>query len=94
MRKGTAIFLCALFLLIVLSSVAFMAAEADHDCDGEHCPVCLTIRFLRGMARSAFAVRLFVCSVVFAAVCLRIRPSSDARKADRALIRLKVKLSL
>lgn len=31
-------------LLLVLVSVSFLAAEADHDCAGEDCAVCACIR--------------------------------------------------
>lgn len=37
--------LCGVFLLVsILFSSLFVVAEADHDCVGEDCPVCLQIQ--------------------------------------------------
>ena len=35
--------LVVVFGLIILGSIAFSAAEADHSCSGEDCEICLTI---------------------------------------------------
>ena len=43
-RRIAAGFLGLLILAAVLFSVFYIAAEADHDCTGEDCPVCLCIR--------------------------------------------------
>jgi len=37
--------LCAAFLLaVVVFSSAFVTAEADHDCTGQDCPICLEVQ--------------------------------------------------
>ena len=37
--------LCAAFVLTILAfSSVFVAVEADHDCDGHDCPICLEMQ--------------------------------------------------
>ena len=43
-RRIAAGFLSLLILAAVLFSAVFIAAEADHDCAGENCSVCVCIR--------------------------------------------------
>ena len=40
MRKTLAVIVSILMIFTVLFSVLFIAAEADHECEGEHCHVC------------------------------------------------------
>lgn len=42
-RAGAALLSCALALTVLLSCL-FVAAEADHDCEGDGCPVCELIQ--------------------------------------------------
>ncbi|MBQ6552504.1 MAG: hypothetical protein IJL83_02685 [Clostridia bacterium] len=84
--------LAVVFALAVALSLVFIAAEADHDCSGEDCPVCELLALCRGVLRGVLAAA-FVC---LAAAALRTAAlSRSARSALRAAITpasLKVKL--
>ena len=72
-----------LLLVLVLFSALYPAAEADHDCCGEHCPVCACIRqcgdllrgFGLGKASLTFsaAAAVLVFSAAFPAVTAVLR---------------------
>lgn len=59
-QEFTARFLCAIFCFAMAFSVFFIAAEADHDCTGDRCPVCaeiaLCVTLLQTAAAAAAAV--------------------------------------
>ena len=63
-------------LLALLLSAFYVAAEADHDCTGEDCPVCALIHLCENLLRSFAAVILM--AAVFAAA---LQLSSAARFA-------------
>ena len=42
-KRIIAILLAATVLFVMLYSALFIAAEADHDCVGENCPICYQI---------------------------------------------------
>ena len=66
-KRIGALLLCVGLVLVLAVSAAFVAHEADHDCSGEDCPICLiianTIRLLRmpGLAAAAL-LSLFLLS--------------------------------
>ncbi len=43
-HRTLALLACAAFLIVTLFSVLFIVKEADHDCIGEGCPICVCIR--------------------------------------------------
>ncbi len=57
-----------MMLMIVLFSAFYIAAEAEHDCCGEDCPVCVCIRqcenILRGVADGTAAQLSFIVPVL------------------------------
>lgn len=61
-----ALLVAALVLAAMLFSTAYIAAEADHDCTGEQCPICYQIsicqnilkQFTSGATATALAVAL------------------------------------
>ena len=61
-----------LMLLIVLLSVAFLVAEAEHDCVGEDCPVCEQIRQCENILRQfgCAALALLVSALIAGAAFL------------------------
>ena len=89
-----AILLAAAVLFVMLNSALFIAAEADHDCAGEHCRICFQLRVchnaLKTLSLAASAAALAVtlsytlCCSVFA--CAAASPSNT-------LVSLKVKLT-
>ena len=77
-RHAIVMMLCAVMLLFLFVSSAYIAHEAahPHDCTGEHCPVCQFIAQLEQLRRS-FGAAL----VALAALCL----APIARRSMRAL---------
>ena len=67
-KRITAALLGLLILAAALFSVAFLIAEADHDCAGENCSVCVCIRicteFLTRQRQKAFVVAETVLPVL------------------------------
>ena len=77
-------------LVIVLFSASFIAAEADHDCSGDDCPICAciqqcenTLRQIGSCAVGQSAVIipaiLFFISVLFSA-CIYRQETPVSRK--------------
>ena len=71
-KRSAAFLLGVLLLSVMLLSAAFLAAEADHDCTGEDCPVCacmqLCERTLHNLSDGAALQAAVVVSVIFALV--------------------------
>lgn len=59
--------LCAVMLFTLLFSVAFIAAEADHDCSGAGCSICLEIKAcvntLRFQSAAVAAAGILICEL-------------------------------
>ncbi len=90
-KRIIATVLAVVFALAVALSLVFIAAEADHDCSGEGCPVCELLALCRGVLRGVLAAA-FVC---LAAALRTAALSRSARSALRAAVTpasLKVKL--
>ena len=64
-RRITVIIITALIALAMLSSAAFIAAEANHDCTGEDCAVCCAIsacvNIFKSLTAAFTAVAAGVC---------------------------------
>ncbi len=54
--------LCALLAAALLFSAFFAAAEADHDCSGEDCPVCACVRMCERTLRGLGGGRIVLLS--------------------------------
>ena len=96
MNKGKRIFAVAVALLlaaVLISSAAFIAANADHDCCGEQCAVCagiVTCVRTFGLAAKSLAVMAFTVAVICRAA-REIIFFTGREKADTPVI-FKVKL--
>ena len=81
-------------LFVMLTSAFFIAAEADHDCDGDGCEICCQIDVCRAVLRG---LALIVIAAALAAVgCVALRCDFAARQEQArscTLVSLKVKLS-
>ncbi len=79
----TAGFMGLMMLVIVLFSAFYIAAETDHDCSGEDCPVCACIQqcesTLRdigdGISVSSFVIIPFLFILLAAALFVTAVPS-------------------
>ena len=83
--------LAVVLAFVMLSSVAYIAAEAGHDCTGADCAICHQIHVCENLLQSiglagsaAAAIRYVLCRIL-----------SSCTEAARAftLVSLKVKLS-
>ena len=63
-KKIVAIFLAVTVVFVMFYSALFIAAEADHDCVGENCPICYQISVCENTLKN---FSLAVCAVAFAA---------------------------
>jgi len=92
--KRFASLLALLVAFIMLSSVLFIALEADHDCCGEGCAVCAQIQACEDLLRNLMMVPVLAAAVW----CLYAlnRVLSDAGYCafhPHTLVVLKIKLS-
>ena len=79
---------------VMLYSALYIAAEANHDCVGENCPICYQISVCENTLKN---LSLAVCAVTFAVaftytLCRSISVCTDYAQSY-TLISLKVKLS-
>ena len=79
---------------VMLYSVLYIAAEANHDCVGENCPICYQISVCENTLKN---LSLAVCAVAFAAaftytLCRSISACADVTPSY-TLVLLKVKLT-
>ena len=93
-KRIIAVLLAVTVLFVMLCSALFIAAEANHDCVGEGCPVCFQINACRSALKN---LSLAVCAAAFAAafayaVCGGVSACAEAG-ARCTLVSLKVKLS-
>ena len=93
-KRILALLITAAVLFVMISSALYIAAESNHDCLGENCPICYQINVCKNTLKS---LSLAVCAVAFAAAftytlcriisaCTNITPSFT-------LVSLKVKLT-
>ena len=93
-KRIAAIILAVTVMFVMIGSALFIAAEVDHDCIGENCPICFQINVCRNTLKT---LSLAVCAAVFAVAftyTLRVSISAHAETATgNSLVTLKVKLS-
>ncbi|MBR2746103.1 MAG: hypothetical protein IKD99_05240 [Erysipelotrichaceae bacterium] len=69
-KRITTAVIALMMLFIMLFSVLFIAAEADHECTGDDCPICICIQQCKNTLHgfdSRISVRIsFVTSCLFA----------------------------
>lgn len=81
-------------IFVMLYSALYIAAETDHDCVGENCPICYQINACQNTLKN---LSLAVCAAVFAAaftytLCRSISACADVTPSY-TLVSLKVKLT-
>lgn len=93
-KRIAALVLAVTVLFVILYSALFIAAEADHDCVGENCPICYQINVCQNTLKN---LSLAVCAAASAAafiytLCRVISVCTDCAQSY-TLVSLKVKLS-
>ena len=93
-KRIAALLLAVTVLLVMLYSALFIAAEADHDCVGEGCPICYQVDACQNTLKSlSLAVCVTAVAVAFTyTLCRCISFCTDYAQRD-TLVSLKVKLS-
>lgn len=86
-NRIAALLLAVTILVIMLYSAFFVAAEADHDCVGEGCPICYQIDACQNTLKSLSLAVAFTYIL-----CRCISLCTDYAQRD-TLVSLKVKLS-
>ena len=93
-KKITAVIISVLMAAVVLFSVFYIAAEADHECEGEHCQICECIEICAGiLQRFGFGA---VHSAVAAACCFALISvifCCETVRSENTPVTLKVRLN-
>ena len=92
-KRIVSVGMIALILAVMLFSAFFIAAEADHDCTGEDCPICAiiyqcehTLRNVGNAAASQSVVLLIAISfLLLTSIC-------ETGAAQKTLISQKVRM--
>lgn len=93
-KRILAMVMAVAIFAVMLSSALFLAEEADHDCIGDGCQICLQLTLCRGVLKSLSLVLLAAVAALTVACILwgnfRLCQGSDGHVT---LVALKVKLS-
>lgn len=86
--------LAAVLVFVMLSSVAYIVAEADHDCTGADCTVCHQIGVCQNLLKSIglAGIAAAAAGAIFYMLCRVIPPCAQLAHTV-TLVSLKVKLS-
>ena len=86
--------LAVVLAVVMLSSVAYIAAEADHDCTGADCATCHQINVCENLLKNiGFAGSAVATAAAILHILCRIVPSCTEVARAFTLVSLKVKLS-
>lgn len=94
-KRTGALLLCLGLVLVLSVSAAFIAHEADHDCSGENCPVCLAIALNIRLLRMIGLAALVLLSLFFLPNGTSVRNRGDryTHFSLRTLVTWKVRLN-
>ncbi|HOO61460.1 MAG TPA: hypothetical protein PKV44_03440 [Bacillota bacterium] len=82
------------FTLGMLFSVLFIALEADHDCTGEHCPICLQIEICENtINKISFAIVSVSIIITLKQILVKILPIINEQYLLSTPITLKDKMT-
>ena len=94
-KRTLALVLSAMLCVLVMFSVFFVAAENNHDCTGENCPICYQINMCESTVKSISAgpaaVSMLAATLV---VLLLLSLNTNETSVNETLVSLKVKLSI
>jgi hypothetical protein len=83
--------LAVVLAFVMLSSVAYIAAESDHDCTGVDCAICHQINVCENLLKSIGLAGSAAAAILY--ILCRIIPSCTEVARTFTLVSLKVKLS-
>ena len=84
--------LAVVLAFVMLSSVAYIAAESDHECTGVDCAICHQINVCENLLKSIGLAGSATVAAILYILC-RIIPSCIEVARTFTLVSLKVKLS-
>ena len=88
------VLLAAAVLFVMLSSVLFIAIEADHDCVGDGCPICAQIVVCENSLQSVGqAVAFMSLAPIIGSFMISLPALAKKQAYNTSLVSLKVKLS-
>ena len=93
-KRILAMVMAVVIFAVMLSSALFLAEEANHDCIGDGCQICLQLTLCRGILKSLSLVLLATVAALTVACILwgGFWPSQGS-DGHITLVALKVKLS-
>ena len=93
-HRIVAVLMAALVLFVMAFSLFVIAAEADHNCAGDDCPICAVIAVCENTVKGLTAVMVFVSLMVALAIA-RFRFEREKQRFVRFSnpVLLKVKLT-
>lgn len=93
-KRILAMVMAVAIFAVMLSSALFLAEEADHDCIGDGCQICLQMNLCRGVLKSLSLVLLAAVAALTVAYILwgNFWPCQGS-DGHITLVALKVKLS-
>jgi len=87
-----ALLLCFAVICVMLFSCAFIAAEAEHDCAGEHCEICLDLHICKELLKGLLCAPAVAAVVWAIAGAVRIVANHAAARRAVTLVSLNVQL--
>ena len=84
--------LAVVLAFVMLSSVAYIAAEAGHDCTGADCAICHQINVCENLLKSIGLAAAAAAAAIRYVLCRILSSCTEAARAF-TLVSLKVKLS-
>ena len=93
-RRITAMVFAAIVLLSMIFSLFIIVSEADHDCTGEDCPVCLCIRLCSDVLNRFRKKTVPVARILLPMLC--VLPAAavfSALMAEQTPVKGKVRLN-
>ena len=93
-KRILAMVMAVALFAVMLSSALFLAEEADHDCIGDGCQICLQLNLCRGVLKSLSLV-LLAAAAALTVACILWGGFWPCQGSDGhiTLVALKVKLS-
>lgn len=93
-NRKIALLLALAVCFVMLFSAFYIAAQADHDCIGEDCPICYQISICENTLKTlGFVAAAAVLSAALIYLCFTFTKQQENTLRQATLITLKVKLS-
>lgn len=93
-KKAFSFIMSAIFVVVILFSIFFMAKELGHDCVGEDCPICACIdQMEQNLNRIAAGLAVGAVCVFVACQCVSVVFATSFEVPCITLISRKIRLN-